>query len=258
MNTIHTWNGEVYKKSSEAQYKLAYLMLKNYPLEGVQKVLDIGCGSGRISALIAEKVPHVTGVDASESMIEFAQKEYSNVKFVVADAQNLHLREEFDLITSFTALHWMPDHKAVWNSIKRQLKKDGKTLISFNPRPRHEALVKAIDLTSHKEPWKEFLKDYQEPEIVPMYTAEEYKKIITGEGLTIHRFDELWDYFEFSSIDKMVENMLGWFPHLSEIPQEFKQEYIENIVVRYLQGTDQNPKEAVKLYFRRFIIEASK
>jgi SAM-dependent methyltransferase len=79
-------------------------------LKGSERVLDIGCGDGRITAEIAARVPQgsVIGVDSSHDMIAFASSHFGlelrpNVRFEVADAGSLPFREEFDLVVSFNA-----------------------------------------------------------------------------------------------------------------------------------------------------------
>lgn len=95
--------------------------------EGWETVLDIGCGDGKISSLIAEKAGSVVGIDISPSMIEFAKKQYGseNLFFEVQDATNLPFKESFDSVVSFTTLQWIPNQEAVLQGIYQSLKKRG-------------------------------------------------------------------------------------------------------------------------------------
>ena len=88
-------------------------------LRGDERVLDLGCGDGTISAAIAARLPHgsVLGVDASHDMVAFAgarrfRRLLANLAFRVADAAHLSFAGEFDLVVSFNCLHWVLDQAA--------------------------------------------------------------------------------------------------------------------------------------------------
>jgi len=110
------WDAADYERISGLQLAMAEEVLALLDLNGARRrILDIGCGNGKITAEIAARVPHATvlGVDPSHEMIEFASCHYDraifpNLRFEIADARSLPYREEFDLIVSFNALHWIP------------------------------------------------------------------------------------------------------------------------------------------------------
>src|SRR5437868_8084253 len=99
------WNAAEYARISGLQAAMAEEVLALLDLEGSERVLDVGCGDGRITAEIASRVPggSVVGVDPSEDMISFATDHFGpsirpNLRFEVADARSLHFWEEFDLV----------------------------------------------------------------------------------------------------------------------------------------------------------------
>ena len=80
-------------------------------LEGAERILDVGCGDGKITAEIAARVPRgsALGVDPSRDMIAFASSRFgsttlANLRFAAADVRRLPYRDEFDLVVSFNAL----------------------------------------------------------------------------------------------------------------------------------------------------------
>src|SRR4030095_15665404 len=107
-------------------------------LNGSERILDVGCGEGKITAEIASRVPRglVVGVDPSHDMIGFAQKHFTlaistgaslgNLRFEVADARRLSFKDEFDLAVSFNALHWIPEQDAALRAIRSALIPGGK------------------------------------------------------------------------------------------------------------------------------------
>jgi trans-aconitate 2-methyltransferase len=114
---MHNWNPSDYEKSSSAQYRWAMDLVSRLDLKRDEKVLDIGCGGGRITVQLASHLPkgEVLGIDLSRDMIDFARgkypvETYSNLAFQWGDASELDFNDKFDLVVSFACLHWVKDH----------------------------------------------------------------------------------------------------------------------------------------------------
>ena len=126
---MHKWNPEAYERSSSEHKRWAEEAISKIRIKGNERVLDIGCGDGKITAHIASLVPQgsVVGIDNSVEMISFAQSKFpkskwSNLSFEYGDATDLQYKDEFDLVVSFACLHWIWDHKPVLEGIKESLK----------------------------------------------------------------------------------------------------------------------------------------
>src|SRR6476469_7915884 len=72
-----------------------------------ERILDVGCGTGHLTARIADAGATAAGVDSSPSMIAQAASSYPTIQFVVADAQTVDLGGPYDAVFSNAALHWM-------------------------------------------------------------------------------------------------------------------------------------------------------
>src|SRR5262245_55034245 len=126
------WDASEYARQSQLQAAMAAEVLALLELEGSERILDVGSGDGKITAQIAARVPRgaVIGVDPSHEMIAFASSHFvssnrqSNLQFEVADARSLPFRNQFDLIVSFNALHWVPNQDAALRSIRLAMKPD--------------------------------------------------------------------------------------------------------------------------------------
>jgi trans-aconitate methyltransferase len=123
---MYKWNAEDYKDNSPNQKKWALELLAKAHLTGNESVLDIGCGDGEITALIAGEVRRgrVVGLDSSTGMIELARqrfpsKAHPNLSFVLKDAREIDFQSEFDLIFSNACLHWVTDHFPVLQRIRQ-------------------------------------------------------------------------------------------------------------------------------------------
>jgi len=105
-----------------------FSIFRNFVREG-DKILDVGCGNGRLLELLKDEKINYTGVDLSEKLIEIAQKRYPQNNFLVADNLNLPFSDNnFDKVFSIAVLHTIPSQnlrkKAIFE-IKRVLKEGG-------------------------------------------------------------------------------------------------------------------------------------
>ena len=100
----YAWNASDYARNSSAQYEWARELIPKLELTGSEALLDIGCGDGKVTALLASCLHHgrVVGIDSSEEMITQAQSTFphrqnSNLTFKKMDARELRFREEFNV-----------------------------------------------------------------------------------------------------------------------------------------------------------------
>ena len=92
-----------------------------------ERILDLGCGDGVLSARLAERGADVLGVDASAAMVEAARSRGIDAR--VARAESLSFENEFDAVFSNAALHWVPEADAVLAGIRRALKSGGRLAV---------------------------------------------------------------------------------------------------------------------------------
>jgi len=130
------------------------------------EVLDLGCGSGRSSRLLAQRGAKVTGLDNSIEMLKIARKieteDPLGINYIFADAQDYDLGKQFDLITPSFLLHYAQTRKQLESfvsAIKRHLKKQGR-LVAININPDNPVLdfdpvIKNTNSVSWVDPpWK--------------------------------------------------------------------------------------------------------
>jgi trans-aconitate methyltransferase len=106
----HEFDGKKYEKASAHQKEWGTKLIAELDLRGTERILDLGCGDGALSAQIADLVPsgEVVGIDASRGMIEAARsKVRKNLRFVLLDINELNYVEQFDLVFSNATLHWV-------------------------------------------------------------------------------------------------------------------------------------------------------
>lgn len=90
-------------------------------VKGGNKILDVGCGNGRLYQLFKDKKVIYIGIDNSEKLIEIAKKEWERNKaeFLVADILNLPFENEsFNIVASIAVLHHLPGHELRFKALK--------------------------------------------------------------------------------------------------------------------------------------------
>jgi trans-aconitate 2-methyltransferase len=233
------WDAVEYARISGLQAAMAEEVLALLDLEGSERVLDIGCGDGKITAEIAARVPRgsVLGVDASRAMISSATSHFGpairpNLRFEVADARLLPFRNEFNLVVSFNALHWIPEQDAALRSIRSALTSDGRALLRLVPLGERKSVETVIEETRQSSRWSAYFQDFHDPYL--HLTPEQYAGAAVRNGLRvlrIHTEAKAWDFksrdafFAFCSV--------GFVEWTRRMPETDRPEFINDVLDRY-------------------------
>lgn len=131
--TINTgpreWDADTYDEVSDPQFEWGTEVLGRLELNGDEVVLDAGCGSGRVSAELAERLRggRLLAVDGSAAMIAKARERLGeDVTYLVADLSELELEEPVDLIFSTATFHWIVDHDRLFQRLHAALRPGGR------------------------------------------------------------------------------------------------------------------------------------
>jgi len=116
------------------------------PLPG-ELILDLGCGTGHLTQIIAESGAHVIGIDSSASMIETARSIYPQLEFHVADARDFSYASPFEAIFSNATLHWITEAEQVARCIAGSLKPGGRFVAEFGGKKCVATITTAIQVS---------------------------------------------------------------------------------------------------------------
>lgn len=129
------WDGTAYHRLSEPQFAWGRAVLARLELEGDETVVDAGCGSGRLTAELLQRLPQgrVIAVDRSESMLAVAERELrprfgDRVELLCADLLALDLAAAADVVFSTATFHWVLDHPRLFAVLRRALRPGGRLL----------------------------------------------------------------------------------------------------------------------------------
>lgn len=106
------WNPQAYEAFADHRIRPALDLLGRVSLEAPRRIVDLGCGSGNVTRLLAQRWPHarILALDNSAEMLARARQRSSAIEWQQADLAAWQARERFDLVFSNAALHWLPDH----------------------------------------------------------------------------------------------------------------------------------------------------
>jgi trans-aconitate 2-methyltransferase len=243
------WNASGYARISGLQAAMAEEVLSLLVLKGTERVLDIGCGNGKITAEIAARVPRgsIVGVDASADMIAFATARRepalkSRLEFEVADARHLRFDHEFDLVVSFNALHWIKEQELALKSIRAALKPSGMAQLRLVPKGERKSLEDVLDETRLSPRWSEYFAGFHDPYL--HLTPEQYGSLAEQNGLKVLRTQtaaKVWDFqtrdafFAFGSV-----TFVEWTQH---IPEAKRPDFVTDVLDRYQRVAADSPEE---------------
>jgi trans-aconitate 2-methyltransferase len=164
-------------------------VLARLDLRGDETVLDAGCGSGRVTKLLLERLPHgrVVAVDAAPSMAERARAELPSdrVTVVQADLAELVVEEHVDLVFSTAVFHWVPDHERLFAHLRAALRPGGRLVAQCGGKGNVERFLAAAREAGQQQPFAEHLVEvWTEPHpVVPRYTEEYLRTVCLGHHL---------------------------------------------------------------------------
>lgn len=143
------WNSELYddKHSFVAKYGEGIASFLN--VQQGDNILDLGCGTGDLTAKIAHEGATVTGIDASPEMIAQAQKKFPNIHFEVADASTLSDVKQYDAIFSNAVLHWTFEHLRIFKNCYNALTDNGRFIAEFGAYHNIKMVSEAIEQAIH-------------------------------------------------------------------------------------------------------------
>jgi trans-aconitate 2-methyltransferase len=230
MRTVRRWDGRSYDRVSGPQEALGREVLARMQLRGEEVVLDAGCGSGRITQALIERLPRgrVVAVDASPSMVEAARVRLgSNAEVRLLDLLELELEEPVDAVLSTATFHWIADHDRLFARLHGALRPGGRLVAQCGGEGNIDVLRGQVAAVLACEPYAEHFGDWRPPwnYAGPAETSERLRRA----GFTA---SECW----LTSAPKQPEHtreflatiVLG--PHVQQLPEELRERFMDDVL----------------------------
>jgi trans-aconitate methyltransferase len=177
MSSAREWNSAAYARLSDPQFGWGRVIVQSLKLRGDETVLDAGCGAGRVTGELLERLPRgrVLALDLSHNMVAEARKSLASrfgphACYVQADLQAVPLLDAVDGVFSTATFHWVKNHDALFESLFLALKPGGWLTAQCGGGPnlrrlrdRTEALMRSEKYAPHFAEWKTPWR-YPEPE----------------------------------------------------------------------------------------------
>jgi trans-aconitate methyltransferase len=194
------WDSALYEDRHSFVWKRGADLLELLDPRPDERILDLGCGTGHLTAQIAERTADVRGLDSSPSMIAQARQNYPKLKFMLADARNFEMAEPVDAVFSNAALHWIQDAGAVVQSVAGALRTGGRFVLEMGAKQNIARIAEALAEVLRERGYA--------PKSVWFYpTAGEYAALLEKQGFEIAA---LWTFDRPTKLEHPEKGLREW------------------------------------------------
>jgi trans-aconitate 2-methyltransferase len=249
-----TWNAQQYLKFGSERLRPAQDLLARVALEAPQHIVDLGCGTGSVTALLCERWPaaQIVGVDSSEQMLDRARAALPDVAWKLDDLARWMPASPVDLVVSNAALQWLDDHAALFPRLLSHLRPGGVLAVQMPAQhgaPSHQIGYELAESAR----WRHRLQGLVRRR--PILDPDEYYSLLRPNASSL----DLWftEYVQALTGENPVAEFTkgsfvgAWLSALAaDEAQEFEAEYRRRIEAAYPACGD-----GVTLFpFRRFFL----
>jgi trans-aconitate 2-methyltransferase len=234
---VREWDAAEYEKLSAPQTRWGAGVLGRLELGGDEAAIDAGCGTGRVTELLLQKLPEgsVLAVDRSRAMVEAAGRRFAGdprVRVERQDLLDLEVEERVDLIFSTAAFHWIKDHDRLFERLARAIKPNGRLVAQCGGEGNISRATQAVGETVRQERFRGYFEGWEDDK----YYADPQT---TARRLEAAGFEEVetWLHDEvaaFDSVDELARFLgvvvLGG--HLERLPEEKRDPFVAEVAER--------------------------
>ncbi|MBN2583510.1 MAG: methyltransferase domain-containing protein [Planctomycetes bacterium] len=227
------FDGDKYRQASAHQKEWGARLIDELHLTGSERILDLGCGDGALTARLADLVPRgsVLGIDASAGMIEAARvHRKANLAFSLLDINAIDFADEFDVVFSNATLHWVKDHRRLLANVLRALRAGGVARFNFAGDGNCGHFIAVVRRIMARPPFAESFRDFAWPWTMP--PVDDYERLVAEFAFAETR---VWG----ENADRHfpdVAAMVAWIdqpsivPFLSHLPEPQRQPFRDAVV----------------------------
>ena len=224
------WDAATYDRISDVQMDWALEQLERLPLRGDEVVLDAGCGSGRVTAELAQRVPRgrVYGVDVSPSMVEHAREALGDrASILCQDLVSLDLPERVDAVFSNATFHWIHDHDALFSALLQAMKPRARLVAQCGGRGNIDAFRRTAEEVAAEERFAQYFTGWQRP----WNYANDQE---TAQRLERAGFTEVTTWLEPKRVlpERAFVKTVCLVRHLDPLPPDQRDAFVDRVIER--------------------------
>ena len=172
---MNQWNIDLYEDKHSYVWEYGAKILEILSPQAKERILDLGCGTGQLTAKIATSGASVVGLDSAKTAIKQAQSNYPEIEFYLGNGADFSFEQPFDAVFSNAALHWIQPPEAAVKCIWDALKSGGRFVTEFGGKGNIQQIIQALNTT------------LQEPGYNPWYfpSIAEYSKLLEDRGFEV-------------------------------------------------------------------------
>lgn len=250
-----TWNPDRYLQFSDERLRPAVDLLARIPLAQPIQVVDLGCGAGNVTRLLASRWPgaQITGLDSSPEMLERARAALPGARFELAGVESWAPEEPLDLLFSNAALHWVGDHATLFPRLLDQLAPGGVLAVQMPGNfeaPSHRLIREQAAAPA----WADRLVDARMGAVLPM---ADYHRILSPRCSRLF----LWETIYWQAMQG-EHPVLDWLrgttlvPYLSRLDEASQTTFLAELGPRLAAAYPADADGTVLFPFRRIFIIA--
>jgi trans-aconitate 2-methyltransferase len=226
------WDATSYHDLASPHQQWGTVILDRLPLDGTERVLDLGCGTGRVTAQLLERLGpegRVVGVDGSARMVEEAARRLGGdprASFVRQDLLALEIAPPADAAVSSATFHWIKDHDALFARVRGALRDGARVVAQCGGRGNIATVVAAVEAVTAREPYASAFAGWPSPW---NYAGPEE----TGERL--HRAGFEVERVWLSESPQRVDDLRGYLrtvslgSHVAHLPEALRDRFVDDV-----------------------------
>jgi len=227
------WDAATYHRVSGPQVEMAGAVLDRLDLRGDETVLDAGCGSGRVTLMLLERLPrgHVVAVDQAASMVEHAREALPPDRATVFQASltELVLDAPVDAVFSNAVFHWIADHEVLFARLFDVLRSGGRMVAQCGGRGNVARFHRAAREAAADEPFVRWFEGWEGP--WNFAGPEETAERLEAAGFeAVEAWLQPYPVVPDDPGDYLRTVCLGY--HLERLPEELRDDYTEAVLRR--------------------------
>jgi len=253
-----TWSAQQYSLFEQQRTRPVRDLVAALPTRHVTRAVDLGCGPGNSTEVLAERFPEadITGLDSSEDMLIQARKRLPDRAFEWADIGQWSPREGYDVILANASLQWLPDHAVLYPHLLNQLSPGG-TLAVQTPDNLEEPAHRLARQVAADPRWAAKTGDFKHPQ---RHSADFYYSLLAAFGAQV----DVWRTTYFHPLEGGHAAVVEWFkgsalrPYLDLLNKEQQGAFLEAYQALISQAYPAQEDGSVLLPFPRLFVVAQK